>query len=57
MNAAIEVAGPRDAKIFIRDIGEEVGYAASELWILSEAAYKQRKIQVKTNIAKRLSLM
>lgn len=57
MNAAIEVAGPRDAVGFIKDIGGEIGYAASELWILSEKAYKKRKIQVKNNIARRLSLM
>ena len=57
MNAAIEIAGPRDARRFIKDIGEEIGYATTDLWLLSETEYKQRKIQVKNNIAKRLSLM
>lgn len=57
MNAAIEIAGPRDARGFIKDIGDEIGYAATDLWLLSENEYKQRKSQVKHNIAKRLSLM
>lgn len=57
MNAAIEAAGPRDAAGFIRDIGMNIGYAQSDLWVLSEVAYKQRKKEVKDNIARRLSLM
>ena len=57
MNAAVEIAGPRDARCFIKDIGEEIGYAATDLWLLSEMAYKQRKTDIKFNIARRLSLM
>lgn len=57
MNAAIEIAGSRDAICFIKDIGRNVGYAQSDLWILSEARYKQLKREVKDNIARRLSLM
>ena len=57
MNAAMEVAGTRDAIAFINDIGYNVGYAQSDLWVLSEACYKQRKKAVRDNIAKRLSLM
>ena len=57
MNAAMEIAGTRDAIFFINDIGRNVGYADSDLWVLSEACYKQRKKDVKDNIAKRLSLM
>lgn len=57
MNAAIEIAGSRDALFFIKDIGENVGYAASDLFVLSEAVYKERKKEVRDNIAKRLSLM
>ena len=57
MNAAIEIAGTRDARCFIKDIGEEIGYAETELWLLSEAEYKHRKTQVKYNIARRLSLI
>lgn len=57
MNAAIEIAGSRDALYFINDIGHNVGYAASELWVLSELMYKERKREVRDNIAKRLSLV
>lgn len=57
MNATIEIAGSRDAISFIKDIGENVGYADSELWLLSETIYKERKREVKLNILKRLSLM
>ena len=57
MNAAIEIAGSRDAGGFIKDIGEEIGYSATELWILSESEYKKRKMEVKYNIAQRLSLV
>lgn len=57
MNAAIEIAGPRDALGFIKDIGKNIGYADSELWVLSERAYKLRKREVKENIARRLSLI
>lgn len=57
MNAAIEIAGSRDAIFFIKDIGENAGYAASDLFVLSEAVYKERKKEVRDNIAKRLSLM
>lgn len=57
MNAAMEIAGTRDARLFINDIGHNVGYADTDLWALSEMSYKQRKKEVKRNIAKRLSLM
>ena len=57
VNAAVEVAGTRDALEFIWDIGSGRGYADSELWVLSEAVYKERKREVKSNIARRLSLM
>ena len=57
MNAAIEIVGTRDALLFVYDIGNNVGYAASDLYLLSESVYKQRKKEVKENIARRLSLM
>ncbi len=57
MNAAVEIAGNRDACCFIKDIGQDIGYAASDLWVLSEVCYKERKREVKNNIARRLSLM
>ena len=57
MNAAIEIAGNRDALYFIHDIGYDIGYAASDLYALSETVYKERKMEVKENIARRLSLI
>ena len=56
LGAAVEIAGTRDALLFIKEIGSGVGYAASELWSLSEAIYKDRKREVKRNIARRLRL-
>lgn len=57
MNAAIEIAGTRDALSFIDDIGSGLGYAGSGLYALAERVYKERKRDVKYNIAKRLSLI
>jgi len=57
MNAAIEIAGPRDARGFIKDIGEDAGYASSAVGLLSENEYKKRKNQIKYNIARHLSLI
>nr|MBE6545652.1 hypothetical protein [Oscillospiraceae bacterium] len=56
LGAAVEIAGTRDALLFIKEIGSGVGYAASELWSLSESIYKDRKREVKRNIARRLCL-
>ena len=56
MNAAMEVAGSRDALAFINDIGKNIGYAKTSLYALSESVYKERKEGVKQNIARRLSL-
>jgi predicted metal-dependent TIM-barrel fold hydrolase len=56
LDAAIAVAGERDAEIFIHEIGSAIGYAKSDLYALSETTYKIRKIEVKRSIAKRLSL-
>ncbi|MBO5908696.1 MAG: hypothetical protein J6Q67_02810 [Clostridia bacterium] len=56
MNAALEIAGSRDALTFINDIGKNIGYAKTSLYALSESVYKERKEGVKVNIARRLSL-
>ena len=56
MNAAIEIAGERDALAFISDIGERRGHSSSSIYI-SESLYKTRKKEVRENIAKRLSLI
>ncbi len=56
INAAMEVAGERDALTFVSEIGSKIGYTASSTY-LSETVYKNRKREVKENIAKKLSLM
>lgn len=56
LDAAIEVSGTRDAVEYIRDIGRGTGYANSALNVICERVYKERKREVKRNIARRLSL-
>jgi len=57
LTAAVEVVGERYAETFIREIGEAVGYAKSDLMDrMSEVSYKRYKALVKNNIAKRLHL-
>ncbi len=53
LEAAREIVG-EDAELYIREIGNNVGYAKSDVNELSETAYKERKKEVKLNIAKRL---
>ena len=53
-DAAAEVVGERLAEIFITEIGARTGYAKSALYYFSEAYYKETKLRVKENIAKRL---
>ena len=55
-SAACEIAGERDAEIFINDIGKRVGYANTECVALSEVTYKRYKNLIKENIAKKLHL-
>lgn len=57
LEAAIEVVGEEEAEIFIKEIGEKIGYARSSLMHHSEATYKNRKKAVKANIAKKLHLI
>ena len=56
LNAAMEASGERDALKFINEIGSRRGYVDSETY-LSESVYKNRKREVKENIAKKLSLI
>lgn len=56
INAAMEIAGEKDALAFVSEIGNRRGYTSSELY-LSESVYKTRKKEVKENIAKKLSLL
>ena len=53
--AAREVVGD-DFAAYIKEIGESVGYAKSELGEIGETAYKIKKAEVKANIAKKLHL-
>ena len=56
IEAASEVVGD-DYEIYIKEIGERIGYAYSEIEDISETQYKDRKREVKINIAKQLHLM
>ena len=57
LTAAAEIAGERNAEAFIREIGEGIGYAKSDLMErMSEVSYKRYKAFIKENIAKKLHL-
>ena len=56
-DAAAEIVGDRLAELFISEIGARVGYAKSALYYYSEAHYKETKLRIKTNIAKKLHLL
>ena len=55
-DAAREVVGD-DYEIYIREIGEAIGYAYSDVMDISEGGYKQAKKEVKINVAKKLHLL
>ena len=54
--AAREIVGD-DFEIYIREIGEAIGYARSRAPDISDSGYKRFKKEVKINIAKKLHLM
>ncbi len=56
LEAAGEVIGGRYAEIMIREIGERIGYAASQIEDISESTYKRKKGEVKLAIARKLYL-
>ena len=56
VSAAEEIVG-REYKTYIHEIGERIGYAYSEIDGISETEYKDRKKEVKLNIARRLHLL
>jgi len=56
-DSAVEIVGERLAELFIKEIGNRTGYAKSELYYYSEKHYKETKLRVKENIAKRLHLI
>lgn len=54
--AAAEIVGEDMAKLYIKEIGSNVGYAKSEADTVSETTYKRYKKLIKENIAKKLHL-
>ena len=54
--AAEEIAGAHYARIYIEEIGARTGWVSSRI-TLSEGAYKEEKLAVKRNIARKLHLM
>ena len=56
LDGALEIADARLAPIFIKEIGEGVGYAKSEIDCMSEVTYKNYKTEISANIARKLYL-
>ena len=54
---AAELVGEELAEDMIREIGNGVGYAKSQLYDFSEVTYKQYKMLARHNIARRLGLL
>ena len=57
LEAAEEIVGAVFAERFIYEIGREIGYAKSELAVMSEVIYKRKKGEVKRAIAEKLHLV
>ena len=55
-NAVSEVTEGYGIETFITEIGSRRGYANSEIEGMGEVLYKQKKLQIKENIAKTLHL-
>ncbi len=55
-DAAAEVVGADSAKTVISEIGARVGYAKCDITDMCERIYKERKKEVKINIARKLRL-
>lgn len=55
-DAAGEISGGALAEIFINEIGNGTGYSHSKASGISESAYKIYKKEIKSNIARKLSL-
>ncbi len=56
LEGAGEIVGGKFAEKFIKEIGECIGYANSELDFFGESTYKTYKAEVLRNIAKKLYL-
>ena len=62
LNSKIEeavrsVVGDKLCPVFIKEIGEGIGYAKSEVYCYSERIYKERKRECVENIARKLYLI
>ena len=57
LDGAAEVVGSPYAESFIRDIGQGVGYANTEIDAFSEVFYKKSKLAIKRKIAEKLHLL
>ncbi len=55
LDAAREIAGDA-AEVYIREIGNNIGYANTAMEEISETAYKLKKQEIKMNIARKLHL-
>ena len=55
-DAAAEIVGEELAELYIKEIGEKIGYAHSAVEDVCEVTYKINKRMVKEGIAKRLYL-
>ena len=55
-DAAAEIVGEELAELYIKEIGEKIGYAYSSVEDVSEVTYKINKRKVKEGIARRLYL-
>ncbi len=56
LEAARDVVEEQYVMLYIKEIGENIGYAKTKSDGLSEVAYKLRKKNIKENIAKKLHL-
>ncbi len=56
VDAAREIVG-NSYEIYIKEIGERIGYAYSKIQHLSETDYKVKKREVKLNIARKMHLL
>ena len=55
-SAAADIVGDELAELYIKELGEKIGYARSSIDDVSEVTYKNNKRRVKEAIAKALYL-
>ena len=56
LEAVGDLVEERYVRLFIKEIGENIGYANSQIDIYCESVYKSLKKEIKNNIAKKLYL-